>query len=255
MTDTPPPNAPVPPPPSAPVPPYPEVTDRVPPQDAVPPADGIPPQPPGPADAPAYGRGQGYPLQPMPQQMPDPVPGRSGMAVASLVLSLLGLFPLGLILGIVALVRIGRTRQQGKVLAILRVVFSGLWLLVSVLSALLAAFYLSTSVHRSALPHSVRAAAAGRGHAAGHLLQPARGRAVRGLGQRRALLRHARAAAVRPDHHDRAVPGPRRSEAAVADRLQPGSLPGLHRPLGTWRQRRGAPLLLPSRARLADRKG
>ncbi|WP_042376112.1 DUF4190 domain-containing protein [Streptacidiphilus melanogenes] len=142
MTDTPPPNDAVP-PPSAPVPP-PEVTDGAPIQDAVPghgwAAPGYP--------APGY-PAPGYLMPPM----PDPAGGRSGVATASFVLGLLGLFPLGLILGIVALVRIGRTRQRGKVLAILGVVFSSLWLLGTVLSVLLAAVSLSmTQSHSSALP-------------------------------------------------------------------------------------------------------
>jgi len=57
-------------------------------------------------------------------------PGRrgvSGFAVASFIFGLIGGVPLGLIFGIVALVRIRRTGQRGKVQAILGIVLSTLW--------------------------------------------------------------------------------------------------------------------------------
>ncbi|QUQ69601.1 DUF4190 domain-containing protein [Kutzneria sp. CA-103260] len=76
-----------------------------------------------------------WPGQPGPwgnQQWPGPQPGTSGFAIASFVLSLLGLFPLcailGLTFGIVSLAEVRRSGRGGKGLAIAGVVLSGLWL-------------------------------------------------------------------------------------------------------------------------------
>lgn len=96
-----------------------------------PPYAGAVPSPPGPVYA--WGQapysGPGYPWQPQ-----EPMPGWNGKAIASFVLGLLAVFPLGLILGIVALVGIGRTRQRGKGLAITGVVLSGVWAVVGCLA-------------------------------------------------------------------------------------------------------------------------
>ena len=54
----------------------------------------------------------------------------SGWAIAAFVFGLLACVPLGVILGIVALVKIRRGRGSGRGLAIAGLVFSALWLLV-----------------------------------------------------------------------------------------------------------------------------
>jgi hypothetical protein len=56
-----------------------------------------------------------------------PATGTNGQAIASFVLGLLAVVPVSVVLGIVALVRIGRTRQRGKGLAVAGLVLSGLW--------------------------------------------------------------------------------------------------------------------------------
>jgi Protein of unknown function (DUF2510)/Domain of unknown function (DUF4190)/Septum formation len=59
---------------------------------------------------------------------PVPIPsGTDGFAIASFVLGLLLVVPLGIVFGIVALVRIGTSRRGGKGLAIAGIVLSGLW--------------------------------------------------------------------------------------------------------------------------------
>ncbi|MET8500763.1 DUF4190 domain-containing protein [Streptomyces microflavus] len=82
-----------------------------------PPPSHIPPTgppPPGP-----YGYGYGATPPPGVPWQPVVRPPLSGMAVASLVLSLLVcLAPVGLVLGIVALVRIPRNGKRGKGLAV-----------------------------------------------------------------------------------------------------------------------------------------
>lgn len=68
-----------------------------------------------------------------------PVGGTCRLAVAAFVLSLLGFTVIGtmlaIILGIVALRRIRRTREKGRDLAVAALVFSGLWV-VMILGAL-----------------------------------------------------------------------------------------------------------------------
>jgi Domain of unknown function (DUF4190)/Septum formation len=59
-----------------------------------------------------------------------PPPGVNGLAVASFVTGLLGVFPVGLGLGIAALVKVHRSRQKGTGLAVAGIVLSSLWLLV-----------------------------------------------------------------------------------------------------------------------------
>jgi len=56
-------------------------------------------------------------------------PGTDGFAIASFVLGVLSAIPLAVIFGIVALVRIGRTRQAGQGFAVAGLVLSGVWLL------------------------------------------------------------------------------------------------------------------------------
>ncbi|WP_079189275.1 DUF4190 domain-containing protein [Streptomyces kebangsaanensis] len=95
----------------------------------------IPPPPPPPPPPPSY------PYQP---PVPPPGPGQqwgptrppvrpvlNGLAVAALVTSLLCLAPLGLILGVVALVQISRKGQRGKGLAIAGISVSGAVLLLA----------------------------------------------------------------------------------------------------------------------------
>jgi Domain of unknown function (DUF4190) len=53
--------------------------------------------------------------------------GTSGLAIAALILGILGLWPLALIFAIIALVQIGRSGQGGKGLAITGLVFALLW--------------------------------------------------------------------------------------------------------------------------------
>jgi hypothetical protein len=68
---------------------------------------------------------------------PNAIPGKNGLAIASLVLGLLGCLSVtslvGLVLGIVALVQIKRTGQAGKGLAIGGIVASCVWLVVGAL--------------------------------------------------------------------------------------------------------------------------
>src|SRR5215469_3115881 len=61
---------------------------------------------------------------------PPPPQGTSGMAIAAFVLGLLGVAILGVIFGVAALRRIGRTRQGGKGLAIAGIVLSIAWIAV-----------------------------------------------------------------------------------------------------------------------------
>jgi hypothetical protein len=53
--------------------------------------------------------------------------GTSGLAIAALILGVIGLWPLALIFAIIALVQIGRSGQGGKGLAITGLVFALLW--------------------------------------------------------------------------------------------------------------------------------
>lgn len=82
----------------------------------------------GPYDAGPYGYPQGY--------YPRP-PGTSGMAIASLVLGICGFFCvtpfIGLGLGIGALVKINRTGQPGKGLAIAGIILSAAWIALLIL--------------------------------------------------------------------------------------------------------------------------
>lgn len=55
------------------------------------------------------------------------------MAIAAFVLGLVGVWVLGIVLGIVALRRIRRTAQQGRGLAIAGIVLSGIWLAITAL--------------------------------------------------------------------------------------------------------------------------
>ncbi|MFC1415347.1 DUF4190 domain-containing protein [Streptacidiphilus cavernicola] len=73
--------------------------------------------------------GQGYPP---PYGGGQQAPGADGMAIGSFVTGLLGLWPVGLALGIVALVRKRPNRRRGKGLAIAGLVLAGVWALGSV---------------------------------------------------------------------------------------------------------------------------
>ncbi|EFE67405.1 conserved hypothetical protein [Streptomyces viridosporus ATCC 14672] len=84
-----------------------------------------PPHPHGPA---APGAGPGSPWYPVPAPVPPPL---NGLAVASLVTSLLCLAPLGLVFGCVALGQTAGGRQRGRGLAIAGVSVSGAVLLLA----------------------------------------------------------------------------------------------------------------------------
>ena len=86
-----------------------------------------PQAPPGPSGYPYPGPAyQGYPYQGLPQYAQT-----NGLAIASLVLGLVGfILPcgiVGIVLGIVALVQIRDRQQKGKGLAIAGLVLAGLW--------------------------------------------------------------------------------------------------------------------------------
>ena len=87
-----------------------------------------PQAPPGPSGYPYPGSAyQGYPYQGLPQYAQT-----NGLAIASLVLGLVGfILPcgiVGIVLGIVALVQIRDRQQKGKGLAIAGLVLAGLWI-------------------------------------------------------------------------------------------------------------------------------
>jgi hypothetical protein len=117
-----------------------------------------PPPPPSPQDGPPPeytwavparlgpgGSGSGYG-----PRYGAPVAGTNGQAVAAFVLGLLAIVPVSVVLGIVALVRIGRTRQRGKGLAIAGLVLSGLWAVAALGGLALAVGYAAT--HAKAVP-------------------------------------------------------------------------------------------------------
>ncbi len=103
--------------------------------------------PPGPVSAPA-----GYTPPPYPY---PPRRATSGWAIAAFVLGLLSCVPLGVIFGIIALVKTKGGRQSGRGLAIAGMVISGLWVPVGVIIAVLAAttdgFLVTGTVHSSPL--------------------------------------------------------------------------------------------------------
>jgi Domain of unknown function (DUF4190) len=89
---------------------------------------GPPQQAPGP-----WGPGGGGAVWALPPALrPAPSGRTNGQAITAFVLGLLAIFPLGIAFGIVALVRIGRTRQRGKGLAITGLALSALWMVVGV---------------------------------------------------------------------------------------------------------------------------
>lgn len=72
-----------------------------------------------------------YQLSPYPQEPALSRPrGTNGFAIAALIFGILGGFLLSVIFGIVALVKIRKTGQSGKGLAIAGLALSGVWLLV-----------------------------------------------------------------------------------------------------------------------------
>jgi Domain of unknown function (DUF4190)/Septum formation len=77
-----------------------------------------------------------------PPQAPPSSSGTSGMAIASFVLGLLGIVGisaiLGIVLGIGALRRIGRTFQRGRGLAIAGIILGSSWLVLAVAVAVIA---------------------------------------------------------------------------------------------------------------------
>ncbi|MBC3843523.1 DUF4190 domain-containing protein [Streptacidiphilus sp. 4-A2] len=103
------------------------------------------PQQPGPWAPPPGawgGPGQNWAV---PLSGPRPSDGQTnGQAIAAFVLGLLGVAPVSVVLGIVALVRIARTRQRGKGLAIAGLVLSGLWTVLGVGIVVLALAFVAT---------------------------------------------------------------------------------------------------------------
>lgn len=95
-----------------------------------------PPQPdPGASYRPpnSYPGPAGYPQPPYP-----PRPTTSRWAIAALVLSLLSCVPLGVIFGIIALVKTKDGRQSGRGLAIAGIAISGAWVVVAAVIAVIA---------------------------------------------------------------------------------------------------------------------
>lgn len=93
-----------------------------------PPAWGAPPPPSAPQwAAPATGPGGGPPAYGAP---PEQARGTSGFAIAALVLGIIPILAglLGIVFGIVALLRIRKTSQRGRGLAIAGIVLGTLWL-------------------------------------------------------------------------------------------------------------------------------
>jgi hypothetical protein len=94
-----------------------------------------------------------YQLSPYPQQpMQEPAlarpPGTNGFAIAALVFGIIGGVLFSVIFGIVALVKVRKTGQSGKGLAIAGLVLSGVWLLVIGTAIILAAKDGKVSVDR-----------------------------------------------------------------------------------------------------------
>ncbi len=110
------------------------------------PAQPYPPQPyPGQGYPPQPYPGQGYPAQPYPAQgypaqFPPPYPApqakrpMNGLAVAALVLSVLGAVVIAPILAIVSLRKIKRTGENGRGFAIAALAVTGVWALIAVLA-------------------------------------------------------------------------------------------------------------------------
>ncbi|MEV3949830.1 DUF4190 domain-containing protein [Streptomyces halstedii] len=102
----------------------------------LPPPDQAQPQPQEQPQPPGQPQGQppfyGPPAWSGPQMVP--APPVSGLAIASLVLSLVCLAPLGLVFGIIALVRIPRRGERGKGLAVAGIAVSGTVLLLALLA-------------------------------------------------------------------------------------------------------------------------
>ena len=71
----------------------------------------------------------------------------NGMAIASLVLSVVGLSLIGVILGHIALSQIKRSGEQGYVLALIGVILGYLGILIWIVVAIFAAFALFTGVY------------------------------------------------------------------------------------------------------------
>lgn len=145
MTDQPGPPSPYGPPPGQP-PPWgggPATPPGAPPQYGPPP--GAPPQygppagaPPGYGPPPGYGQPPGFgPPGYGPPGGPPPTQATSGLAVAALVSGIL-LGPVGVVLGIVALRRIKRTREGGRGLAIAGIVVGALSTILSVVVVIFA---------------------------------------------------------------------------------------------------------------------
>lgn len=128
------------------------------PAQAAQPAQPVPPTqpynpvqpPPGFAPPPYYWGDVAWQVPPRPQPT-----GVNGQAIAAFVLGLFAVVPAGVVFGIVALVRIGRTRQRGKGLAVAGLVLSGLWLLTAMGGVIAAAaFYQSGHVVASGVSGS-----------------------------------------------------------------------------------------------------
>ena len=70
----------------------------------------------------------------------------NGLAIASLVLSVIGLGLIGVILGHISLSQIKRTGEQGHVLALIGVIYGYLGILAAIALAIFSIFMLATGV-------------------------------------------------------------------------------------------------------------
>lgn len=127
---------------SSPYPPDPPAGDQPAPGYQPPPTYQPPPayQPPGYGTQPGYPQQPGYGAQPGYQQPPTPNVGTNALAIAALVSGIIWICGLGsllaVVLGIIALAQIKRSRQQGRGLAIAGIVLGALGLLATIAVAL-----------------------------------------------------------------------------------------------------------------------
>lgn len=81
------------------------------------------------------GTAPAVPASPAPASAPTPRRPTDGVAVATLVSGIIGVIPVTLVLGPLALIRIGRSGARGRALAIIGLVLAGLWTVAAALVA------------------------------------------------------------------------------------------------------------------------
>ena len=104
---------------------------------ALPPAAAPDPSAPHPVAIPqqrAPAAGRGAPA-PDPSDAPAPRRRTDGVAVAALVTGILGVIPATLVLGPLALIRVGRSGARGRGMAITALVLTGLWIVATAIAA------------------------------------------------------------------------------------------------------------------------